>query len=63
MKEKYSCKYDKCYVACFYKTGDEHRDLLQREDFLPSEGLSVSKKAFLHLEGTYYWPLQLMIGV
>jgi len=44
MKEKYFCKYDKCYVACFYETGDEHRDLLKRENFLPSEGLSVSKK-------------------
>ena len=31
MKKKYFCKYDKSYVVCIYETGDEHRDLLQRE--------------------------------
>jgi hypothetical protein len=46
MKEEYFCKYDKSYVACFYETDVEHRDLLQREHFLPSERLSVSNKFF-----------------
>jgi hypothetical protein len=44
MKEENFCRYDKSYVTCFNKTGDEHRDLLQRENLLPSEGLSVAKK-------------------
>jgi len=44
MKEEYFCKYDKSYVTCFYETGDEHRDLLQRENLLPSEEFSVSNK-------------------
>jgi hypothetical protein len=44
MKEEYFCRYDKSYVTCFYETGDEHRNLLERENLLPSEGLSVANK-------------------
>jgi hypothetical protein len=44
MKEEYFWKYDKPYVACFYETGDEHRDFLQRESSLSSGRLSGSDK-------------------
>ena len=50
MKEKCFCKYDKSYVTCFYETDEEHCDLLQRKNVLPSEGLTASNKNFYTLK-------------